>query len=427
MSDRLIFRIYPDASISGKITDSENEAVPNATILLFRRDASSGFVQTFQIAQTGSDDRGYYHFGHLQPGRYFVVVSAQPWYNSTATSLGEASRGDPLAIDNTVFDVAYPTTYYPGVTNPSSASPIVLIAGENVIADVVLAPAPALRLRINRVNSGAGQPSSVSLKEYVFGTLIDPPSTKRESLGGAVEIESIPAGKYILELESPSATDGMRGRVIELTADVDIDANSTATLPVVSGVVQMEGGLSLDRQAFVRLWNTRTGETMDTELAANGEFSLNGDLVVPGTYFIFLVNGESSMVGTISASGAKVTGQSIQISDSTHVHLDICVSRTLSTISGTAQRNGKPLPGAMIVLVPENTESNVPLFRRDQSDSDGTFTLRDVLPGKYKILGIDNGWDLEWAESAVLKPRLHQAVDIEIQPNMRYHINVNVD
>ena len=41
-----------------------------------------------------------------------------------------------------------------------------------------------------------------------------------------------------------------------------------------------------------------------------------------------------------------------------------------------AQRaeDGKPLAGAMILLVPEDAEMNLPKFRRDQSDSDGTFT-----------------------------------------------------
>ena len=106
-SDHLIFRLHPDAAITGKITDLENEAVPNATVLLFRRDAGSGFLQTYQIAQTMSDDRGYYHFGHLEPGRYFVAVSAQPWYSSIAASLLESSEYNPIAADSADLDKAY--------------------------------------------------------------------------------------------------------------------------------------------------------------------------------------------------------------------------------------------------------------------------------------------------------------------------------
>jgi hypothetical protein len=68
----------------------------------------------------------------------------------------------------------------------------------------------------------------------------------------------------------------------------------------------------------------------------------------------------------------------------------------------------------MMVCVPENPENNLPLFRRDQSDSDGTFTLPDVLPGRYRILAIENGWDLEWGNAAILKPRLEHADSVNV-------------
>jgi hypothetical protein len=80
----------------------------------------------------------------------------------------------------------------------------------------------------------------------------------------------------------------------------------------------------------------------------------------------------------------------------------------------------------MIVSVPENPENNLPLFRRDQSDSDGTFTLPDVLPGRYRILAIENGRDLEWGNAAILKPRLEHAASVSVQPGMTYQSVVNV-
>ncbi|HXF12830.1 MAG TPA: carboxypeptidase-like regulatory domain-containing protein [Terriglobales bacterium] len=424
ISDHISFRLHPDAAISGKITDSENEAVPNATVLLFRRDASRGFVLTFQTAQTMSDDRGYYHFGHLESGRYFVVVSGQPWYGSIATSLRESSEYDPVAADSADLDMAYPTTYYPGVTNPASGSSIMLHEGADFIADVILTPTPALRLRINHANGAPGQPREVTLKQYVFGTMIDPPTTRHESRGDTVEILGIPSGKYILEVESSVSTDKVHGRVIELTADSDIDANSAATLPMVSGAVQRDGGLTIDPQAFVQLWNSRTAEALNTVLTANGEFSFDDEFLVPGTYSIFVVNGESLLVGAISAIGAQAIGQSIQITGSTPVRLTIRAALGLAVINGIARHNGKPIAGAMIILVPENAKSNVPIFRRDQSDSDGSFTLRDILPGKYKILGIENHWDLEWADPAVLNAHSDKAVDVEIRPSMKYEITV---
>jgi hypothetical protein len=56
----------------------------------------------------------------------------------------------------------------------------------------------------------------------------------------------------------------------------------------------------------------------------------------------------------------------------------------------------------MVVLVPSHAELDPSLYRRDQSDQDGTFTLHGVIPGSYTILAIENGWDLDWSQPAAL-------------------------
>jgi hypothetical protein len=72
------------------------------------------------------------------------------------------------------------------------------------------------------------------------------------------------------------------------------------------------------------------------------------------------MNGQYSIIGKLSATGARIIGQSIQISGSAPIQLNIELPRTLSKINGTALRNGKPFAGAMIVCVPENPENNLP-------------------------------------------------------------------
>jgi len=424
-SDNLIFRVHPDASIGGTIIDGDNEAVSNASVLLFHTDFSTGFKQVSYVGEASTDDRGAYRFAHLESGQYFAVFSAQPWYGSIAAELRQRTGGDP-SVAPPVFDMVYPTTYYHGVTESSSASPIPLHDGENFVADVTLAAEPVLRLRVNHGNGDAQQPRTASLKQAVFDRLIDLPSTQENSIDDAIEISGIPPGKYLLDVQSYARTVNTRCRMVDLMGDTQVDADSTTLLPSIRGVIQRDGGLNL-RSGFLRLWNLRTQQVVDTQYSENGEFSVNSEFLTPGTYAVFVRNGENSIISSMVATGAKVMGQSIQISGSTTVELSIRLSRSLSTIDGTALRDGKPIPGAMIVLVPENPELDLPLFRRDQSDSDGTFRLRDVLPGRYKILGIDNGWDLEWANPTLLKTRLAHAVDEQIQPNMTYKVIVNVE
>ena len=148
---------------------------------------------------------------------------------------------------------------------------------------------------------------------------------------------------------------------------------------------------------------------------------------MPGTYSVYAMNGPNSMIGSMKATGAQVVGQTIQITGGKPVQLEIEMSTTVSKISGVARRDGQPVAGAMIVLVPEEAEINLPKFRRDQSDSDGTFTLLDVLPGRYRMLAIEDGWDLEWANLSLLKKRLEKAQRIDVGPSKIYQAAVEVE
>ena len=85
-----------------------------------------------------------------------------------------------------------------------------------------------------------------------------------------------------------------------------------------------------------------------------------------------------------------------------------------SNIEGIAKRAGKPFAGAMVVLVPKNPKADHDLFRRDQSDLDGTFSLRNVVAGSYTLLAIENGWDLDWSQPSVISAYLRHGRKIEV-------------
>jgi prealbumin domain-containing protein len=424
VSENLLFRLRPDAWIEGTIIDEESEPVSNAMIYLFRADASGGFRQTFVVAQMVADDRGYYRFAHLESGWYFVVVSAQPWYVSFAR---QSDTGGNSSTAEGILDLVFPATFYPGVVDSASALQIALNEGEGFTADFTLTAIPAVRVRINHLNRDPAQPRDASLTQTVFGADITPPSQRQTMVDDSVELSGVPPGKYVLGMRSYGPVASTQSMVVNIATDTDLDADAAAAPSPIRGTIRMEGGLTLRPQAFVRLWNSHTDEILDTQVAENGEFSFEPNFVAPGNYSVFVMNGQYSIIGKLSATGAKIIGQSIQISGSTPIQLNIELPRTLSKINGTALRNGKPFAGAMIVCVPENPENNLPLFRRDQSDSDGTFTLPDVLPGRYRILAIENGWDLEWGNAAILKFRLEHAESVSVQPGMSYQSVVNVE
>ena len=423
-TENVVLRLRPDARVLGVIEDEEHEPVAGATIYLFRTDATFGLRQTSLSEQTVSDDRGHYRFAHLEPGFYYLVVSAAVWFSGLLQT-GDAAGNSALS-QKPEFDIAFPTTFYPGLTDPASASQIAVNEGEDFTADFTLNPVPGLHVRVNHVNADPEKPISVTLQQRVFGTTINQTWLRQVQVDDSVEIRGVTPGKYVLEIDSYDARRAKRSTVVNLTADTEVDPETTSAVMPIHGVVHMQGGLNLSHPALVRLWNSRTDEVLDSQIEA-GRINFDSDFLTSGTYSVYAMNGENSIISSLKATGAQVAGQTVQITGGKPVELEIEMSNTLAKIKGTAKRDGKPIAGAMILLVPEDAEVNLPKFRRDESDSDGTYTLRDVLPGRYRMLAIDDGWELEWGNLSLLKNRFEHAPKIEVQPNKTYQIVLNVE
>jgi hypothetical protein len=68
----------------------------------------------------------------------------------------------------------------------------------------------------------------------------------------------------------------------------------------------------------------------------------------------------------------------------------------------------------MVVLAPKNKSAWPALIRRDQSDSDGSFSLRDVVPGQYIVVAIEDAWALDWAQPEVLSRYLPGGIAVTV-------------
>jgi hypothetical protein len=68
----------------------------------------------------------------------------------------------------------------------------------------------------------------------------------------------------------------------------------------------------------------------------------------------------------------------------------------------------------MVVLVPKDAAGFPELVRRDQSDSDGSFALRDAAPGQYTVVAIEDGWGLDWARPEVIGRYLPGGITVTV-------------
>lgn len=87
--------------------------------------------------------------------------------------------------------------------------------------------------------------------------------------------------------------------------------------------------------------------------------------------------------------------------------------------AGVVEKNGIPVSGVMVALVPNDPEAHVELFRRDQSDFDGTFFLRGVIPWKYTVVAVEDAWGFEWLKAGVLARYVQHGKNVIIGESMR--------
>lgn len=430
-SEGLIFHLSPDAAIVGTITDEQNDMVSDAQIILFRTGLQNGSPSTQIRGQASTDDQGRYHFGRVAPGSYYIGVSARPWYaehqNSFRSVVGQAPTTEQTEAEEnqqSQFDVTYPLTFYPGVTDAASATPLTVKPGDRVTADVGLTAVPSLHLHVTDSDIQAQQGINATLIEQVFGTSI-PLSTEVNVIGpGQIEISGVSPGQYALTMQTYGKDPVAREKQIEISASSDVDIADSPPLPFITGIVELETGIPLPHSATVVLLG-QSDQNVSAQMSANGEFVIPTDRARLAKYQVAVFGIRDTFVKSVSATGANVSGRELQLSGSTPVRLKIVLSQGTGRVDGTALRDGKPVAGAMIVLVPQDIEHNSVLVRRDQSDSDGTFSLYDVLPGSYTVLAIQNGWDLPWRSPSVLQPYLKAGTVANVAARGRYDIKVN--
>jgi Carboxypeptidase regulatory-like domain len=455
-SEHIIFRLLPEGTIRGIITDDQNEPVGNAKVSIFRTSVSNGRTSTRLAADRITDDRGYYSYPHLLEGQYYVAAIGQPWYNINS---GYVERARTLGLDSETIarleeessklDLVYPLTFYSGTQSAEDATPLQVGTGESVDANLVLHTVRGLHLRISSPappeptvpsgdsRDGSGSitlsgtnryflPPTVHVMQSVFeGQVVASTDVSPTAKPGEYEVTGLAPGHYIVAIDRLGDTAPISTtQELDLTSDVALPTSSGTGWSNVSGVVS--SNIGLPPQSFVRLTNRALGRFSYGAVIRDGKFTIEQP-VPPGSYELGVGGPPGGrFVKSISANGAKVIGRTIQIDNGKPIQISIDIAESLVQIDGITVKNGKPFAGAMVLLVPDDLEHNFLLLHRDQSDSDGTFTFGPTVPGKYKALAIREGWNLSWTDPKVLAPFLKKALEINVTGTATMNVKLEV-
>jgi hypothetical protein len=400
-TENLALKLAPSAVLGGRVLDESGEPVRDATVLLWREDHMTGVSRISRFRQQNSDDLGTYEFAPLDAGTYYLSVNANPWYAvhpQTFTSEGTAVA--PAAVDASL-DVVYPTTYYSSALESDAATPIAVEGGEHPELDVRLTPVPALHLLFRSPGGGEQAYGVPVLQKRAFDGF-DRPLRWQPPVLVAPGISELvaPPGKYEVRVYGA----GQNGRVVEadLTEDrQEIDSTSGEAVSTVKASVRVLGEGALPKEVFVVLRDAKHRVTTGAEVTGNGEVDLGE--IAPGSYEVVAGSrADSFSVVRIGVNGQETSGHTLHVPAGTALSVTLSMLGGSARVVGFARHSGKPVAGAMVVLVPKHPGSNVDQFRRDQSDLDGSFSLSGVIPGAYTVTAIDDGWKLDWSRPEVI-------------------------
>ena len=399
-AENLVLKLSAFAMLSGRVLDETGEPVRRAQVMLWRQTHQSGVNRIVRFRGEMIDDLGGYEFAGLNDGTYFLSVSAQPWYAvHPPTAAQEGGAALPVSVDRSL-DVVFPTTYYADATESDDATPILLGGGARVELELHMRSVPAVHFVFRHEQKPEGTFFMPLLQKRAFDG-VEPQQSQdgvRMIGPGVAELTAAP-GKYTVRLPNEKGN----GQVAEVDLSQDhqeVEAPSEENLSNLEMTVKVSGEATPPRGIFLTLRDsTRTVAVQ--EVSGDGEAKFAN--VKAGTYEVFVgsPDGDYSVAG-ITVDGRETPGHTLMISPGVSLSLSLRLVEGSGSIEGFVRKAGQGVRGAMVVLIPKNPENNRDLFRRDQSDLDGSFVLRNVIPGTYTLVAIADGWDLDWSRAAVI-------------------------
>jgi hypothetical protein len=424
ISDDLVFHLMPQAIFFGTVSDEAGEPVRRAQVRLYEDRERDGIRSTQQRQTVITDDRGVYEVANIPPGNYFLSASAQPWYAGSANRqrLPVELRNTQATAVNSALDVAYPLTFYPNAISSDDAIPIPIRGGERIEANITLNAQHAMRLQLPVANSRDGG-FGVSMAQNIFGQLEPMPTNIQMNNDGGIEISGVLPGQYEVtvthsEGQSPPVS-------TRFTADIADGATQLAG-DSGGGEVTVSGKVtSLDRKirfAGISLVASHPQRNYFAQLNDAGDFTVQ---VPPGEYQV-IGQIPQMYLASVTSPDTLVKGRMVQVKAGSPARLEIVAGNGYGQVAGVAERNGRPASGVMVLLAPEDAKDNQILFRRDQSDSDGSFLLFNIIPGRYRLLAIDEGWEVDWADPNVLAAFLKKSVPVRVYAHDKLRQGVEV-
>jgi hypothetical protein len=336
----------------------------------------------------------------------------------------EPVPGHVSQVDSSL-DVVYPSTFYNGATDSDPATPITLKGGEQQQVDIHLAPTAGLKMILRIPSTGDGHSYSIpNFSRQEFENSVFANSVSGQFIApGAYEMSGLVPGRYSVLSQGTDTTAARYAELDVRSNGRELDVAQMEPAVEVRLSVNVSDGGALPQEVYVALQDGQHQVENSHPVDASGHAELGN--IRPGKYSLVTFCGNvACSISRMVAAGREIAGHELTVVSNTSQDLTVFLTVGVVSVEGFVKCGGKGVAGAMVILVPKDPDAHQDLFRRDQSDSDGSFILRGVIPGDYTIIALVDAWTLPWREPGVISRYLFRGETLTVGALMQRSVTL---
>jgi hypothetical protein len=411
-------KMVPQAVVTGRVVDEDNEPVSYASVSCMRYQYVSGTKTLLNSVGANTNDKGEFRMFGLEAGKCYI-----------SATLRQNDYGAYEIRKESGNEQAYVTTYYPSGFSPSSAIPVNVSAGGEVNGmDIRLMRAKTVHVS-GTVSNLPAQANSVNV--MLFRREGDASMSERRNTvvdpKGRFTLRDVGPGAYNLtamnwqENQSRSATvlldvgdshiEGMQltlgmdpeitGKLVTEGAPAASSSGAAATpAPAPSNVyLQPDAGMDF----AIQVGDVKKDGTFVLKSHAPARYRLNVWPMPAGAYIRRVQVGDEEVKGGVIDFRTGVSAREITVT----------ISLNGAQIEGVVRNIDQPSANASVVLIPsDSTLRNH--YEIATSDQNGHYVMRGVAPGKYKLYAFDQIENGAYLDPDFLQPYENHGEPIEI-------------